>query len=179
MKRQRTSADQRKRRHATYLRAYRMKCLLAGLAAGESGSSKNMRFNGWVTRSDTEFEVNNTSLIVDQTVADVVEALLGAMYLDKRENSTLLVAKRLNIPFTAVNSWSEFSNIAPPINSHYQLPPQALQTVQKIIGYQFKHSALLAEALVGSSLPYNVLRHSSKSSFRPIHLIRMQEVMID
>lgn len=83
-------------------------------------------------------------------MADVVEAMLGAMYLDEKEDLTLMAAKKLHIPFSDVEHWSDFPAIAPPVSDYCSLPPRVLAAVQKIVGYTFKKPALLAEALVGS-----------------------------
>lgn len=76
--------------------------------------------------------------------------MLGAMYLDGKEDLTLMAAKKLHIPFPAVEHWSDFSSIAPPASDHCNLPPHVLIAVQRLVGYTFKKPALLAEALVGS-----------------------------
>ena len=84
-----------------------------------------------------------------QTVADVVEALIGAAFLTKQYDLAFRVTKVLNVPFPAVRVWEDFTTLSKQHEgSKLKLAPSIVKDVQKITGYKFTRTSLLAEALV-------------------------------
>jgi endoribonuclease Dicer len=85
-----------------------------------------------------------------QTAADVVEALIGAAFMSGGVASAFRAAKalRIQIPYAStyqeiVRYWKE-----PPPPFHYPVRmKEAVDKVQHMIGYQFKHVTFLYQAL--------------------------------
>ncbi|THH00410.1 hypothetical protein EW026_g2116 [Hermanssonia centrifuga] len=97
----------------------------------------------------------------DKTVADVVEAIIGAAFLTKERDAALSITKILRVPLPDVEQWSDFarSEALSAGEDFQRIPSHVGKTVQKIVGYKFQRPLLLAEALVHSSLP----GHKSKN----------------
>ncbi|PSR73594.1 hypothetical protein PHLCEN_2v10513 [Hermanssonia centrifuga] len=97
----------------------------------------------------------------DKTVADVVEAIIGAAFLTKERDAALSITKILRVPLPGVEQWPDFarSEALSAGEDFQRIPSHVCKTVQKIVGYKFQRPLLLAEALVHSSLP----GHKSKN----------------
>ncbi|KAI0698923.1 hypothetical protein BC835DRAFT_1333420 [Cytidiella melzeri] len=88
----------------------------------------------------------------DKTVADVVEAILGAALLSGGHELAFRTTKLLRIRIPLISEWSELSRIATPTtNTGRILPHDIIQAVGEIIGYDFKLPSLLHEALTHST----------------------------
>ncbi|KAF9129876.1 Dicer-like protein 1 [Mortierella sp. 14UC] len=104
----------------------------------------------------------------NKTLADVIEATLGAAYLSGGHKVALNTAKALKIPFDEFATWTDFNRVfleakaakeaarreegtfAPqPTPSFANL--SAIQTVQKVLGYEFKDPSLFFEAMTHAS----------------------------
>ncbi|CAL1702186.1 unnamed protein product [Somion occarium] len=90
----------------------------------------------------------------DKTVADVVEAIIGAAYLSRDRDLALQVAKRLNVPLPGVERWSDLESKynVPSGQQTVQLSAQTVKAVEAIVGFKFRQPALLAEALTHNSI---------------------------
>ncbi|KAG6813492.1 hypothetical protein H0H92_010517 [Tricholoma furcatifolium] len=84
----------------------------------------------------------------DKVVADVAEAILGAGYLTGGEETALQVAKAIGIPFSGIESWTDFAKKCTAASSESSLKRAPLEAVESIIGYKIKNSPLLAMALL-------------------------------
>ena len=85
-----------------------------------------------------------------KTLADVVEALVGAAYLDGGPNRALSCLKAL-LPHVPWLSWPQATNL---LRELYEMPnqPVAMSTpVEDLIGYEFKLKSPLWEALTHAS----------------------------
>jgi endoribonuclease Dicer len=65
----------------------------------------------------------------------------------------LKVTKALNIPVPLIDRWADFGRkaLAPPPEATAKLKQGSVQAVEGIIGHQFNHPHLLAQALVSDS----------------------------
>lgn len=96
----------------------------------------------------------------DKTLADIVEASLGAAYLSNGLEGGLRAAIQLQIPFDEIKTWSDF---APAFEEQrHKVPPRAevqalrkltMANLTKIVGREFEKPLLLVEALTHASLP--------------------------
>jgi endoribonuclease Dicer len=77
-----------------------------------------------------------------------------------------MAAKAMNLPFPAVEKWSDFGRklLLPPPTISAKLKPGALQAVETIINHEFKHPHILAQALT----------HASVSAFERVSYERLE-----
>ncbi|GAA5800244.1 hypothetical protein HPULCUR_005669 [Helicostylum pulchrum] len=96
----------------------------------------------------------------DKTLADIVEASLGAAYLSTGLEGGLHAAIQLQIPFDEIKTWSDFNPTFE--ESRKQVPPRAevralrlldAPKITEIVGRKFAKPLLLVEALTHASLP--------------------------
>ncbi|CAO3657285.1 unnamed protein product [Mucor hiemalis] len=96
----------------------------------------------------------------DKTLADIVEASLGAAYLSNGLEGGLHAAIKLQIPFDEIEKWSDFNPTFE--ESRRKVPPRAETTalrslnipkLEEVIGRKFAKPLLLVEALTHASLP--------------------------
>lgn len=96
----------------------------------------------------------------DKTLADIVEASLGAAYLSNGLEGGLHAAIQLQIPFDEIKTWDDFKPTFE--ESRKQVPARAevralrsldLPKVTEIVGREFKTPLLIVEALTHASLP--------------------------
>ncbi|KAI7863327.1 dicer-2 protein [Spinellus fusiger] len=116
----------------------------------------------FVTANDTMDTLKEvrTHMLSDKTLADVVEASLGAAYLDTGLEGGLLTAIAMQIPFDEIREWKDFMPTY--LNSRKSVPPRAeikalrcvsLPRVYELTGYTFQQPLLVVEALTHASLP--------------------------
>ncbi|CEP11830.1 hypothetical protein [Parasitella parasitica] len=104
----------------------------------------------------------------DKTLADVIESTLGAAYLSSLDlEDALHTAKQLRVPLQKVNRWADLSKVyRDECSLHNKLDEAAVydpdlqqridvDKVSCILGYQFQHKSLIAEALTHASVPYS------------------------
>lgn len=109
--------------------------------------------------------------ISDNTISDVVEAILGAYFLYCGENLTK-ARKDVLVPFGIVNLDSadlsiDLSKLFPPKLDVRELTPlmPLVESVQHILQYRFKNSELLLEALTHSSFEHTTSRCYQRLEF--------------
>jgi endoribonuclease Dicer len=90
-----------------------------------------------------------------KTVADVVEAIIGAAYISGGRESALKAAKSLRIPFTEVEEWSDFDRreCTPQMGINRFLDTSAVAVIEDTTGHTFRKRHLLALALVSFAVP--------------------------
>ena len=92
----------------------------------------------------------------DQTVADVVEALVGAAFLSGGRDEALWMMNIARIQMPGIKTWADFSRVLSPTTwkpTQHTVDAATIKAVEKIIGYTFRPQAVLATALVSR---YNV-----------------------
>ncbi|KAG9287939.1 hypothetical protein G9A89_017534 [Geosiphon pyriformis] len=107
--------------------------------------------------------------LADKTLADVVEALLGAAYLSGEAEAALKVAIALDVPFDDITGWDQFhlNNKNPPRADPKALKSLDVKKVEQICGgYVFKNKILIVEALTHASLP-----NSSTSCYQRLEFL--------
>lgn len=116
----------------------------------------------FVASSDTPdtLKETRTHMLSDKTLADIVEASLGAAYLTSGLEGGLHCAIQMQIPFDEVKTWSDF--LPAYLASKDKVPARAeikalrslsIFKVQEITGYVFKTPLLVVEAMTHASLP--------------------------
>ncbi|KAI8136903.1 hypothetical protein BJV82DRAFT_718564 [Fennellomyces sp. T-0311] len=116
----------------------------------------------FVTSSDTPDTLKELRehMLSDKTLADIVEASLGASYLSSGLEGGLHCAIQMQIPFDEIKKWSDFQPAY--IISRDKVPARAevkalrsvsVPRVEEIAGYKFKTPLLIVEALTHASLP--------------------------
>ncbi|KAI0079680.1 ribonuclease III [Panus rudis PR-1116 ss-1] len=94
-----------------------------------------------------------TQTIADKAIADVVEAIIGAAYISTDKEGALRAAKTLGVALPQVEAWSDFKALSTTTaGSSHHLSTEQLHAVEHIVGFKFKRSELLAEALTHSSM---------------------------
>ncbi|RIA97599.1 hypothetical protein C1645_813834 [Glomus cerebriforme] len=115
------------------------------------------RPNGMITALDgpDALEQEKTHGLADKTLADVVEAMLGAAYLSGKIDAALKCAIAVEIPFDEITEWDHFhkNNKNPPRVKSKALKSVNIEKIEEICGYTFKNKILIAEALTHASLP--------------------------
>lgn len=96
----------------------------------------------------------------DKTLADIVEASLGAAYLSNGLEGGLHTAIQLQIPFDEIKCWDDFNPTFE--ESRKQVPARAevralrllnIPGITEVVGREFKKPLLIVEALTHASLP--------------------------
>jgi endoribonuclease Dicer len=90
------------------------------------------------------------SFLLQQTIADVAEAVIGAAYVSGGRETALRAVKALGLPVPQIDRWLDFSRkvLAPPPNVTAKLRTGTIEAVEAIIGHKLQHPHLLAQALV-------------------------------
>ncbi|CAG8675935.1 16194_t:CDS:2, partial [Dentiscutata erythropus] len=93
--------------------------------------------------------------LADKTLADVVEAMLGAAYMSGQVDAALKCAKALDISMEDIDKWDDFhiNNKNPPRVNAKALGQINVEKVEEICGHTFKNKILIVEALTHASLP--------------------------
>lgn len=79
-----------------------------------------------------------------------MEAIIGAAYLSGDRDLALRVSKRLKVAITEVDQWYDLKlrYAIPKGMLATGLPPGTVADVERIVGYKFKRTEFLAQALV-------------------------------
>ncbi|KAI9010410.1 hypothetical protein CLU79DRAFT_773664 [Phycomyces nitens] len=145
---------------ALYRSAKRLK--IYRYVTSQAFNRRYWRPHGFVAKSDTldTLKETKTHMLSDKTLADVVEATLGAAYLSSGLEGGLDTAIAMQIPFDEMKQWSDF--LPTYIDSRKSVPARAeikalrsvnLPKVYEVTGYTFNQPLLLVEALTHASLP--------------------------
>ncbi|KAJ3544007.1 hypothetical protein NM688_g5792 [Phlebia brevispora] len=115
-------------------------------APADAQAEKQQRVAGRKRRKQREDYV--IQWLGDKTIADVVEAILGAAFLSHGRNTALDIAKILCIPLPSVQAWGSFSMLSPRLsNEATKLHAETLKAVQTLVGHDFNHPVLVSEAI--------------------------------
>ncbi|KAG0092235.1 Dicer-like protein 1 [Podila epicladia] len=104
-------------------------------------------------------------MLSNKTMADVIEAALGAAFLSGGCDVAFHAAKLLRVPFDEFNTWEDFAHVYQESLTHYgSTNPAAtlilhlngehlrhIGKIQKILGYTFKSPHLFIEAMTHAS----------------------------
>jgi endoribonuclease Dicer len=96
-------------------------------------------------------------LVGTQTLADVVEAILGAAYLSVGFPGVYIVAQSFAIPVLEYDTTSEMGKKMlpePPVEVPHLLKTSTIRALEDIIGHKFKRPFYLAQVLVSRSIPW-------------------------
>lgn len=115
-----------------------------------------------MAKTDTPDTLKDTKInrLSDKTLADIVEASMGAAYLSSGLEGGLQCAIAMQIPFDEVRTWNDFV-LAHEAN-RTKVPPRAeisalrslnMRRVEEITGHKFRYPLLVVEALTHASLP--------------------------
>lgn len=113
-----------------------------------------------VTDKEDTLKASRQHTLSDKTLADIVEASLGAAFLSGGLESGLRCAIAMQIPFDDIETWSDFWPTY--LASRAKLPPRAevaalrsvnMAKIQEICNYEFQNPLLVVEALTHASLP--------------------------
>lgn len=117
---------------------------------------------GFTSPADNQETINGLKYhkLSDKTLADVVEASLGAAYLTNGLEGGLHAAIQLQIPFDEIKTWDDFKPTFE--ESRKKVPARAevralrsldLPKITEIVGRSFQTPLLIVEALTHASLP--------------------------
>ncbi|KAI8093080.1 dicer-2 protein [Halteromyces radiatus] len=145
---------------ALYRAAKRLK--IFRYVSSHTFNRKHWRPHRFIAATDTEDTLKDAKshMLSDKTLADIVEASLGAAYISGGLESGLRCAIAMQIPFDDIQTWSDFWPTY--LASREKLPPRAeiaalrtvdLLKVQEVCQYEFKNPLLVVEALTHASLP--------------------------
>ncbi|KAI8331367.1 dicer-2 protein [Chlamydoabsidia padenii] len=123
---------------------------------------RHWRPHGFIATTDTEDTLKDARqhTLSDKTLADIVEASLGAAFLSGGLEAGLRCAIAMQIPFDDIETWSDFYPTY--LSTRSTLPPRAevtalrsvnMMRVQQICNYEFSNGLLVVEALTHASLP--------------------------
>ncbi|KAK0948551.1 Dicer-like protein 2 [Friedmanniomyces endolithicus] len=98
-----------------------------------------------------DVEQNGTREMSSKVLADVVEALIGAAYVDGGLEKAYLCIRT----FLPDETWyipnESFDRLTPEATSHHR---SSLEALERLIGHHFNHPTLLVEAITHASLPF-------------------------
>ncbi|EKM59649.1 uncharacterized protein PHACADRAFT_114689 [Phanerochaete carnosa HHB-10118-sp] len=126
--------------------------LVARQDAGDVGTSNDHRRG----KRQKQLEEQDVQWLGDKTVADVVEAVVGAAFHQGGTDNVLRTMKILqfNMPEIAEHSdfWRVYAPNAPSHKTFCDLPVGTSEAVEAITGFKFHTPAILAEALTHGSI---------------------------
>ncbi|KAI0269161.1 hypothetical protein BC834DRAFT_820033 [Gloeopeniophorella convolvens] len=96
----------------------------------------------------------NLQWLGDKSIADVVEAIIGAAYITGGSETALNVSKALHIGVPSIDQWSDFARkaLAPPPDVTARLRPGTVEAIEEIVGRKFNRPHMLAQALTHASI---------------------------
>ncbi|CCM05650.1 uncharacterized protein FIBRA_07880 [Fibroporia radiculosa] len=106
------------------------------------------------SKKQKQQDEQNIQWLGDKTVADVVEAIIGAAYLSGGQRIALQTMKVLSVNIPGVEQWSDFSRLftSQTSPSTVPLPTATVRAVETIVGNVFARPQLLAQALTHTSI---------------------------
>ncbi|KAI6110462.1 hypothetical protein EV401DRAFT_1869432 [Pisolithus croceorrhizus] len=108
-----------------------------------------------------------TQWLGDKTIADVVEAIIGAAYLSGGQETALKVVKSMQVPIPNVEQWDDFRRKAPPPPSDPTalLRAGSVEAVETITGRQNINPRILGWALIHPSIDGNGTEYHEQLEF--------------
>ena len=87
-----------------------------------------------------------------QSVADVVEAIIGAAYLSGGSELALQVTKALKVPLVNIDQWSDlgWKVLAVPAEEPFPLNSRSQVAIEAIIDHKFSKPQFLWQALASA-----------------------------
>lgn len=95
------------------------------------------------------YEEESTRRVSKRTLADAVEALIGAAFLDGRYGKSFECIRMFLPEFTAANPIR--SSYCPPMRAYDRKESAHFALLEELIGYKFRNTALLVEAMTHPS----------------------------
>ncbi|KAG8630094.1 hypothetical protein KVT40_001713 [Elsinoe batatas] len=111
--------------------------------------------------------VESTRNMSTKILADVVEALIGAAYVDGGLENGYACLRTLLQSETWFSSADLFDRLNPPC----LISPAALETLQTVVGYTFKTPTLLIEAITHASLPFHAESSNTGMSYERLEFL--------
>ncbi|KAJ3490320.1 hypothetical protein NLI96_g1540 [Meripilus lineatus] len=113
----------------------------------------------------------------DKTVADVVEALIGAAYLSNGIDLALRTTQKLKVPISGMEEWSRSSNTSSvPHGRTVDLSPSVVAEVERVVSHPLK-PAILAQALTHTSMQASQLVPYDRLEFLGDAVLDFQEIV--
>ncbi|KAI8384572.1 dicer-2 protein [Radiomyces spectabilis] len=145
---------------ALYRAAKRLK--IARYVSTQAFNRRYWRPHHFIASTDTEESLKETRqhMLSDKTLADIVEASLGAAYLSEGLDGGLRCAIQMQVPFDEITCWDDFMPYY--LVNRDKVPERAgakalseldVPRLEGICGYQFNRPLLAVEALTHASLP--------------------------
>ncbi|KIO12868.1 hypothetical protein M404DRAFT_124868 [Pisolithus tinctorius Marx 270] len=118
-------------------------------AEGRAGVFLNVQ-----ERKKKSHDESVTQWLGSKTIADVVEAIIGAAYLSGGQEAALQAAKAMQVPIPNIEQWDDFRRKAspPPSNPTALLRAGSVEAVEAITGRKFSDVRVLGWALVHPSI---------------------------
>ncbi|KAI6034220.1 hypothetical protein BKA83DRAFT_87233 [Pisolithus microcarpus] len=108
-----------------------------------------------------------TQWLGDKTIADVVEAIIGAAYLSGGQETALQAVKSMQVPIPNVEQWDDFRRKAcpPPPDPTALLRAGSVEAVEAITGRQNSNPHILGWALIHPSIDGNGAEYNEQLEF--------------
>ncbi|KAF2219956.1 hypothetical protein BDZ85DRAFT_267874 [Elsinoe ampelina] len=117
--------------------------------------------------STTAANVESTREMSTKVLADVVEALIGAAFVDGGLDKGYTCLRSLLHSETWFPSAELFNRLTPPRIA----TPAALETLQTLVGHTFKSPALLVEAITHASIPFHAASTETGMSYERLEFL--------
>ncbi|PCH41180.1 ribonuclease III [Wolfiporia cocos MD-104 SS10] len=140
----------------------------ADATTGDSSTSGGQTTQkGRRSKRQKQKEEHGLQWLGEKTLADVVEAILGAAYFSGGLSAALRAAKILNIRIPEVDQWSDLASRGTAIHSD---PPSAtaassVQAIEGILGYTVKKPQFFTHALTHSAMGIQGPFHTERLQF--------------
>ncbi|KAI6105665.1 hypothetical protein F5141DRAFT_1189462 [Pisolithus sp. B1] len=129
---------------------------------GGTNDSSNVQ-----SRKKKSHDESVTQWLGDKTIADVVEAIIGAAYLSGGQETALQVVKSMQVPIPNVEQWDNFRRKAPPPppDPTALLRAGSVEAVETITGRQNINPRILGWALIHPSIDGNGTEYHEQLEF--------------
>ncbi|EIN10713.1 ribonuclease III [Punctularia strigosozonata HHB-11173 SS5] len=109
---------------------------------------------GIPSKRKAKFDPNTSQWLGHKAIADVVEAIIGAAYLNGGSDNALQTVLDLGIDLSGISSWTDFRRLSASDPGHPQLvlPSQSVVELSRILGRPVNDRQLLAHALACGGL---------------------------
>lgn len=122
---------------------------------------------GGTARKKKSHDESVTQWLGDKTIADVVEAIIGAAYLSGGQETALQAVKSMQVPIPNVEQWDDFRRKAcpPPPDPTALLRAGSVEAVEAITGRQNSNPHILGWALIHPSIDGNGAEYNEQLEF--------------